>query len=371
MKSVIVYFLGLLVATFLANQGFAQTKPIYIWGIPEKICLNYGGSYDVTNGLSEWDVKLVLSEKTELKLAGTFVAGSKELQFVSLAEKSLDGKFSPKTFLFATKDKSYAFVASKTSNGQFEIKITSPTLSNNYSYEPSTKEINDPKLLSGDEKNFLPLIESDLMYMLPLLSYKLGGELGVTGSKFPVSLAIHRLALAFAQNYDIDMRTTKGNYLVPLSATVNSADCTGQMPGSSAQECLGRCGPKCVCWEWACGDCCCHQGCRDHDKICTCSTIRCYLEAILAPFNCAPCNNPGNLPTCSSCPSGQFFCSYTRQCLTNGAQCRPACGPGEVFCQRLNRCVRKTQCENTTPTCSSNANCASDQVCLHGTCYYY
>ena len=39
-------------------------------------------------------------------------------------------------------------------------------------------------------------------------------------------------------------------------------------PLPEAEECEGLCGRMCDCWDWACGDCCYHQGCYDHDVCC-------------------------------------------------------------------------------------------------------
>ena len=34
-------------------------------------------------------------------------------------------------------------------------------------------------------------------------------------------------------------------------------------------NCLGMCGRRCSCWSFVCGDCCCHQGCYEHNLCCT------------------------------------------------------------------------------------------------------
>ena len=44
--------------------------------------------------------------------------------------------------------------------------------------------------------------------------------------------------------------------------------CTPSACPSFIDECLGMCGPRCSCWDWACGDCCIHEFCRTHDLCC-------------------------------------------------------------------------------------------------------
>lgn len=44
--------------------------------------------------------------------------------------------------------------------------------------------------------------------------------------------------------------------------------CLDECPPCKSKECLGMCGPGCVCWKWSCGNCCYNKGCYDHDLCC-------------------------------------------------------------------------------------------------------
>lgn len=49
-----------------------------------------------------------------------------------------------------------------------------------------------------------------------------------------------------------------------------------------ANDCLGMCGPHCEqpCWEWICGDCCVHPGCKLHDEACNKSWLDCINPGV-------------------------------------------------------------------------------------------
>ena len=116
--------------------------------------------------------------------------------------------------------------------------------------------------------------------LLPSLSWELG-RLGITGQRFPPSLAIHAVGMAAAQALQIDPRVGSNvsqQTLPPkagaLSSCGNPAN-TGKRGESAAQckvspdpedECMGMCGRGCGdCWNWVCGDCCHHDVCAIHD----------------------------------------------------------------------------------------------------------
>ena len=44
--------------------------------------------------------------------------------------------------------------------------------------------------------------------------------------------------------------------------------CLDECPPCKSKQCLGMCGPGCVCWKWLCGNCCYNKGCYDHDLCC-------------------------------------------------------------------------------------------------------
>jgi hypothetical protein len=116
--------------------------------------------------------------------------------------------------------------------------------------------------------------------LLPSLSWELG-RLGITGQRFPPSLAIHAVGMAAAQALQIDPRAggnASQQTLPPKTGAMNSCENpanTGKRVESAAQckvspdpedECMGMCGRGCGdCWSWVCGDCCYHDICAIHD----------------------------------------------------------------------------------------------------------
>jgi hypothetical protein len=185
-------------------------------------------------------------------------------------------------------------------------------------------------------------------------------------------------------NDDISSNTGSSVYLIKYDPSGNlvwkkiyNANCTGREVAKTCEECWGRCGPKCECWDWGCGDCCCHKGCLDHDEWCSCfGTAVCIISVPLAPLNCAPCDVPnGELP-CSTpgcptgCPNDKFWCKHTKSCLTKGSICQPKCSPTQQYCERLQRCVTKGQCKKIEE-CATSRNCSADSFCYRGRCVAY
>ena len=361
-----------------------DTARMFVWGIPQKTCIAYGGKYDAKSGFSEWDTKLVLDAKSPNKIGGTLFAGTEKLQFRS----ALDNKSALQSFIIKSADISFSITASATVENQFEIKIGKPPSETVYVYRNLGKNV---QVIKGTQQSVRALMDKwDALLLFPLLSYKLGVEMGVTGNIYPAGLPIHAVALSVATKKHCQvykMRDRDSDYprepgdengdtdagtITPVgSSSPNNKSCEGRRPGSREQECFGECGPfnedgQCICWDWVCGDCCCHVYCRDHDAACECGDlISCFLGAafhfVTFSIACEPCNNPGDIPCKSStsgssggstCPSGQFYCIHSRSCQPNGSQCEPHCGPGTVYCARLGHCVAKPQCDihNTCPS---------------------
>ncbi len=374
-------------------SGQRSSVRLLIWGIPQKTCIAYGGKYDNSSGLSEWSSKLVLKESSAESVSGTLMLDKKELQFSSMTKKLDKANSTIQSFSLRLSDDKFFLRIVRIDEERVEIKIGGFLPEATYISGLTADKKKDLKLIKGAENTLEKMIEeSDILLLLPLLSYKLGAEMGLTGNVYPAALAIHRFALSFADLKDIRLMAIRGRRLRPVgdsdagggsssgssssgsggSPSSSSSNCAGRMPGVQSQECFGMCGHECWCWPQVCGDCCCYQGCRNHDAACECSAIACAVLAVTAKLNCETCNNPGNLPSCfgsstSSCPSGQFFCSHTRSCLNNGARCEPTCELGKEYCARLQRCMPKTQC--TSPRCTSASNCSSDQICHDGECF--
>lgn len=113
---------------------------------------------------------------------------------------------------------------------------------------------------------------------LPALSRTLG-EMGITGSEYPASLAVHKIARQSADALAIDVDPIQ-------PATEEASFCTAYP--NQGNQCYGMCGNGCNCWSWVCGDCCYHSGCAKHDDWCRQGQwYYCYnITAVIALFGC-------------------------------------------------------------------------------------
>jgi hypothetical protein len=121
-----------------------------------------------------------------------------------------------------------------------------------------------------DEMLSVPEVQS-----LPWLSRALGVA-GYTGSAYPASLSLHKIARQSADALNITVP--------PIVTATEESYCSRP----TANECYGMCGPGCSCWSWVCGDCCYHSGCAKHDSWCRSgSWYWCYnITAVIALFGC-------------------------------------------------------------------------------------
>jgi hypothetical protein len=113
---------------------------------------------------------------------------------------------------------------------------------------------------------------------LPWMSRALG-SLGYTGSEFPASLPMHKMARQSADALGIELPPI-------VTAESESSYCTAYP--NSGNQCYGMCGNGCSCWSWVCGDCCYHSGCARHDDWCRSGQwYYCYnITAVVALFGC-------------------------------------------------------------------------------------
>jgi hypothetical protein len=129
---------------------------------------------------------------------------------------------------------------------------------------------------NGDMNVLDEMLSVPEVKLLPWMSRALGAE-GFTGSAFPASLALHKMARQSADALDIQL---------PQLETAASDNAYCSRP--SANECYGMCGNGCSCWSWVCGDCCYHGGCAKHDSWCRAGKwYYCYnISAVVALFGC-------------------------------------------------------------------------------------
>jgi hypothetical protein len=142
--------------------------------------------------------------------------------------------------------------------------------------------------------------------VLPYLSRALG-EAGFNGGDYPVTLPLHRMGMQAAVDLQIDPSVESMPRVPPAGM------CTDLRPDPNGDECFGLCGPGCSCWEWVCGDCCCHAGCATHDS--TCRNCKWYK-----PWNCVLCATFGSFlgGGCGSCGGGPV---HEPACVGIGGTC--------------------------------------------------
>lgn len=97
------------------------------------------------------------------------------------------------------------------------------------------------------------------------------GQRGITGVDYPSTLALYMTASRVASRLvaDVNNESNNNDYDHPHRERLKRQDCLSECPPCKSQKCLGMCGPRCTCWEWACGDCCYHKGCYYHDLCCS------------------------------------------------------------------------------------------------------
>lgn len=136
----------------------------------------------------------------------------------------------------------------------------------------------DGFVFDGDMHVLDAMLQMPEIAKLPELSRALGAR-GFTGSEFPPSLVLHKMARQAAGALDIN--------LAPLEAKGNANGYCYAYP-NTANACYGMCGSGCGCWSWVCGDCCYHHGCAVHDSWCREGKWwLCYdISAVIALFGC-------------------------------------------------------------------------------------
>lgn len=376
MRKLVLFFL--LIHFALASA--AQQKRIFAWGYSKEACDFWGARLDENSGLSEWKPVLKIDKRSKNTVSGTIYSGRKQLSF-RLKGNSEGASYQLEEFLLQSPDSFFSFSVTFLKKNRYMLR----ELNNEREYQLLIDQVffeNRGKSSAYEVKNLddsILTFDNPYYALVPFLSYKLG-EYGITGKKMPLSLAIHRFAYSLCEKSDIVLKSLGSEKkLVPLGVNNSTGNnCSGSSPASSCEECWGLCGPKCTCWNWACGDCCCHKGCLAHDARCSCfGTIWCVISAVVVPFDCSSCNVPsGDLP-CSTpgcptgpCPPGQTWCSHQQTCIASGAVCEPSCMPGKEYCSRLRQCVTKGRCK-TISQCSTYENCGEGSVCFRGECFLY
>jgi hypothetical protein len=134
-------------------------------------------------------------------------------------------------------------------------------------------------VFSGDTHVLDDMTKLPEVAQLPTLSRALGVR-GITGSDYPASLALHKIAQQSAQSLHVNVAK------VDTPTSLDKAYCDAYP--NQGNDCFGMCGPGCDCWSWVCGDCCYHWGCAVHDDWCMDGEWWwCYnITAVIALFGC-------------------------------------------------------------------------------------
>jgi hypothetical protein len=130
---------------------------------------------------------------------------------------------------------------------------------------------------TGDFAALTDMLKLPEVAQLPILSRALGVR-GITGTDFPASLVLHRMAQDSARLLHVNVPT--------LDTTASNGYCEAYP--NHGNDCFGMCGPGCTCWSWVCGDCCYHTGCAVHDSWCNDndSNWGCYVGIFVVLFGC-------------------------------------------------------------------------------------
>lgn len=136
----------------------------------------------------------------------------------------------------------------------------------------------DGLVFEGDRTALDAMLALPEVARLPALSRELGVR-SVTGSDYPASLALHKMARQSAD--------ALGIHVAPLEVQATGTGYCEAYP-NAGDSCYGMCGPGCSCWSWVCGDCCYHYGCAVHDSWCRQGKWwYCYnITAVIAFFGC-------------------------------------------------------------------------------------
>lgn len=225
---------------------------------------------------------LTLRVKTPERIAGSYVDVNGEIDFdtartddslfMHVATRSghvlIDAKTTPTTYVFSYLDNRLTLEVDKAWIAQVRSEPDGGPASQDDSQMHWTGDMN-----ALDDMLSLPEVAS-----LPTLSRTLG-EMGITGSQFPASLALHKIARQSADALAIQVQ--------PLTQpTTEESFCTAYP--NAGNDCYGMCGNGCNCWSWVCGDCCYHSGCAKHDDWCRQGKwYYCYnITAVVALFGC-------------------------------------------------------------------------------------
>ena len=123
------------------------------------------------------------------------------------------------------------------------------------------------------------LVAHPAIRLLEPAARALGEDLGVIGKDEPAAMPFYTTAMRLTEVYNRNLRAKvslarnanpwDSYYNRPVTAQGKYPNCDLKAcPPCKEDFCLGLCGYSCNCWWFTCGDCCYHEGCKDHDLCC-------------------------------------------------------------------------------------------------------
>ena len=137
----------------------------------------------------------------------------------------------------------------------------------------------------ADMKNHYQAAISELHYVPEVqLLERVSAALGDNSTRLEILQLFHGLCLNLLKAAEVkipdELRAAPG--MEDETADQHNREKRCSRP--RANNCLGMCGPGCMCWSWYCGNCCWHRGCYEHDLCCKKSRFSSYC---LTPPGCS------------------------------------------------------------------------------------
>ena len=112
--------------------------------------------------------------------------------------------------------------------------------------------------------------------LLSEAAFIMGHHHDITSQEYPSTLPLYmtasRLYSRFTNSHpksdESPHQQDSGHKRLKREGEKEREPCLNKCPPCKSKECLGMCGPGCVCWNWLCGNCCYNKGCYDHDLCC-------------------------------------------------------------------------------------------------------
>lgn len=149
-------------------------------------------------------------------------------------------------------------------------------------------DVKDDSKKNEESVKFRQLLEDPEFEFFSDAARLIHDELQLKGWESPAVMFLYRMGIA-AEGYNMKMNkrssTGEKRYFGGDNVDPKTYDYHGPNPSMQCtyngwsdpsmdslikDECHGVCGKTCTsCWDWVCGDCCIHTGCKRHDEFCS------------------------------------------------------------------------------------------------------